>query len=440
MGVFHFCGFTLDPARYVLRRGEKEIALRPKAFDVLKYLVERAGATISKEELFEAVWDGAARTDGSVVQCIRDIREALADNDHQIVKAVPKRGYVFTADVSVGAIASAPAAVAYDGPQSPPAPPRHSPRVEAGLRLPRVSRLVAIGAGALTAFALVAVVTGRWIASDREPAAAAAHYAILARAIGEKERSANANRQALALYGKALAIEPDHVPALLGYAQVLLVDHIEKWSPRGQHAARLEQAEGAIERAIALEPANARAYYYRGILWRARRDPARAIAAVQQALALDPTYVWARAELGRAKIDAGRSEEAIQDIETALRLSPGEPRKHVWHFWAGLAALHAGKDEAAMGWLLKARAAGHRRPRLIFPALAVAYAGIGREDEARAVMAEYLAQVPQATVSSLMDGLAHPGAAVATQRERITVLVRRLGVPEASIRTSASRK
>ena len=42
-----------------------------------------------------AVWPGLAETDDSLVQCVTEIRKALGDAGHGIIKTVPKRGYVF---------------------------------------------------------------------------------------------------------------------------------------------------------------------------------------------------------------------------------------------------------------------------------------------------------------------------------------------------------
>ena len=54
--VLRFDRFALDLARGCLRVGDQDIDLRPKAFEVLRYLAENAGRLVSKQELFEAVW------------------------------------------------------------------------------------------------------------------------------------------------------------------------------------------------------------------------------------------------------------------------------------------------------------------------------------------------------------------------------------------------
>ncbi len=100
--------YTLDLMRCALLRGGETIGLRPKAFDVLRYLVEHEGRLVSKEELVEAVWRGISVTDDSVVQCVKDIREALSDDNHRIIQTVPRRGYLFAARVGPLSIAVLP--------------------------------------------------------------------------------------------------------------------------------------------------------------------------------------------------------------------------------------------------------------------------------------------------------------------------------------------
>src|SRR5262245_24914512 len=95
-----FSEFTLDLTRGCLWRGDQEIKLRPKSFETLKHLVENSGRLISKDELIAAVWPETSVTDDSLVQCLIDVRRALGENAQQIVKTVPRRGYIFDAEVT----------------------------------------------------------------------------------------------------------------------------------------------------------------------------------------------------------------------------------------------------------------------------------------------------------------------------------------------------
>src|ERR1700716_705930 len=58
-----FRDFTLDLDGGFLRRGSEEVTLRPKAFEVLAFLVEHHGRLVTKTALIEAVWPDAAITD-----------------------------------------------------------------------------------------------------------------------------------------------------------------------------------------------------------------------------------------------------------------------------------------------------------------------------------------------------------------------------------------
>jgi DNA-binding winged helix-turn-helix (wHTH) protein/TolB-like protein len=99
-----FDEFTLDLTRGCLFRAGEEIKLRPKSFETLRHLVENSGRLISKNELIAAVWPDTSVTDDSLVQCLIEVRRALGENGQQIVKTVPRRGYIFDADVTRNAL------------------------------------------------------------------------------------------------------------------------------------------------------------------------------------------------------------------------------------------------------------------------------------------------------------------------------------------------
>jgi DNA-binding winged helix-turn-helix (wHTH) protein/Tol biopolymer transport system component len=98
--LYRFGTFTLDLDRGFLRREDEEVALRPKAFEILTYLIERHGRLVTKTELIEATWPDAAVTDNSLAQCLLEIRRALGDDAQQVIRTVARRGYVFAAPVT----------------------------------------------------------------------------------------------------------------------------------------------------------------------------------------------------------------------------------------------------------------------------------------------------------------------------------------------------
>src|SRR5262249_25536027 len=95
-----FADFTLDLDRGFLRRGAEEVTLRPKAFEVLAYLVECHGRLVTKAALIEAVWPDTSITDNSLRQSLLEFGRALNDNSKQWIRTVGGRGYVFGAPVT----------------------------------------------------------------------------------------------------------------------------------------------------------------------------------------------------------------------------------------------------------------------------------------------------------------------------------------------------
>jgi adenylate cyclase len=100
--VLGFAEYTLDVDGRSLTKDGHEIPLRPQAMELLCFLARNPGRLVSQEEIFKEIWPGLNVTDDSLVQCIADIRRALADDGHRIVKTVPRRGYLFTGVVAQG--------------------------------------------------------------------------------------------------------------------------------------------------------------------------------------------------------------------------------------------------------------------------------------------------------------------------------------------------
>jgi DNA-binding winged helix-turn-helix (wHTH) protein len=92
--------------------GGEAIRLRPKSFDMLQLFVTNSGRVLSKQDLIEAIWPNIHICGDGLYQCIRDIRTALGDDRHQLIKLVSGRGYLFDADVSArpGGLSARPGA------------------------------------------------------------------------------------------------------------------------------------------------------------------------------------------------------------------------------------------------------------------------------------------------------------------------------------------
>jgi DNA-binding winged helix-turn-helix (wHTH) protein/tetratricopeptide (TPR) repeat protein len=99
--TYFFADFELDTSTFKLRKGDREVALQPKVFDALRYLVENRDRVVRKEELLEALWPGEHVNDTAVPWTISRARKALeqdADANYPI-ETVRGRGYRFAGEV-----------------------------------------------------------------------------------------------------------------------------------------------------------------------------------------------------------------------------------------------------------------------------------------------------------------------------------------------------
>jgi TolB-like protein/DNA-binding winged helix-turn-helix (wHTH) protein len=265
------------------------------------------------------------------------------------------------------------------------------------------------------------------------------HYAIMGRALWAGERDAKLTLEAMALFKKGLDLDPNSVPALQGYARAKISAVLAGWVPEHQRSLWLRDAELAINLVIAQRRTSYGAYRLRGSLWRARGQWEQAVKAFQHALDLNSDYAEARAELGRVKIELGRAEEALDDIRKAGALSPTDSAALAdWRLWAGEAAVHIEDYVAAVDWLEGARQANQADLGPV-PWLAVAYGGLGQEDRARALMAEYLRKTPGFTLATWTQDNPRDHPVVGPQRDRIASAMKRLGVPEGKMSAASAR-
>ncbi len=77
-----FDEYELDTQTCELRRAGVPIALTPKAYAVLTYLIEHRDRLVSKEELLEALWPDTYVDDSAVKRNIMAIRRALEDRSN----------------------------------------------------------------------------------------------------------------------------------------------------------------------------------------------------------------------------------------------------------------------------------------------------------------------------------------------------------------------
>ena len=101
--LYRFGPFDLDQEQRVVRRDGTKIALPPKAFDLLLYLVQNPLRLITKEELLRAVWPDSFVEEGNLTQNIFLLRKALNNprEDSRYIVTLPGRGYQFGVPVII---------------------------------------------------------------------------------------------------------------------------------------------------------------------------------------------------------------------------------------------------------------------------------------------------------------------------------------------------
>jgi DNA-binding winged helix-turn-helix (wHTH) protein/tetratricopeptide (TPR) repeat protein len=99
-GSLAFPPFRLDVADERLWRGTQAVPLTPKALAVLRYLVEKRGRLVTKDELLNTVWPGVHVGDAVLKSCVLEIRRAMDDHARspKFIETVHRRGYRFVAE------------------------------------------------------------------------------------------------------------------------------------------------------------------------------------------------------------------------------------------------------------------------------------------------------------------------------------------------------
>ena len=99
--AFNFGAFTLIPSEKRLLRDGLPVALTPKAFDLLVVLVENAGHLMEKGELMNLVWRDSFVEEANLSVKVSELRRAL-DNTSEtpLIETVPRRGYRFIGEVT----------------------------------------------------------------------------------------------------------------------------------------------------------------------------------------------------------------------------------------------------------------------------------------------------------------------------------------------------
>lgn len=96
-----FKGFELDTSLFTLRCNGQVRLVEPMVFDLLVYLARQRHRTVTRQELFDALWAGKVVTESTLSSCVKAARHALGDNgqEQKYIATVHRRGYRFVTEV-----------------------------------------------------------------------------------------------------------------------------------------------------------------------------------------------------------------------------------------------------------------------------------------------------------------------------------------------------
>ena len=209
-----------------------------------------------------------------------------------------------------------------------------------------------------------------------------------------------ANREAAVLFDKAIALDPGYARAYAVLAWVHLNDYRYLWSEDPQRSFAL--AYDMARKSVALDNTDDWSHWALGVVHLYRREYGQAEIAYRRAIEINPNYADLLAHTGLFLTFAGKPEEGIDQIKTAMRLNP--------HYGAwypselGFAQYLAGQYEPAAMSLTEAidRNQGSPWDHL---RLAATYARLGRLDQARDEVNLFLETNPEFSISEIKRNL-----------------------------------
>jgi TolB-like protein/Tfp pilus assembly protein PilF len=516
--AYEFGPFVLDTARVALFEGDREIELRPKAYETLLALLRQAGRVVSKDELVASVWPDVIVNDDALAQCVRDVRKAIADTDQRYIRTVSRRGYMFVHPLALGGSHARQPSAAPQPDGRKTVSPAIAVMPFANLSSDTEQEFVADGVvedliTALSRFRTFAVVsrnssfvykgravdarevarelgvryllegsvrrsgdrlrvtaqliegaTGEHLWAERFDGAATDMFdfqdTITETVIGLIEpriRKAEIDRarqkrpetldawdlyvqasplvysgdvdnwsRSLDLLDRALALDPTYGPALSIAAWAHDKRHFSGGPGLPNYAADLDAAMKLVKRALAADPDDPFALVLYG--WfhvRHKRDFSRGIEIVERAASLNPNNTSVLDLTIAAHLYAGDLGKVISLGTRILQLSPGAPLSYA--VMTHIAAAHnaVGRHEEALDF---ARRVVELEPNYMYGRihLAIAYAQLGRVDEARHEVAEALRIRPDANMAVTMTDRIRPPERTAIWVEGL----RKAGMPE----------
>ena len=239
---------------------------------------------------------------------------------------------------------------------------------------------------------------------------------------------------AIAMFERALALDPHNARAMTGLATALLVRPYAGWSD--DPAADVARAEKTAEDALALRPDDSDAHMVKSYLFETKSQTRAALAEAETAVGDDPNNARAIAQAGYLGSYFGHSEDGVAAVETALRLSPHDPTAPIMQVHLCYLHNNLAQWEQAIEWCEKALANNVKERGNALAALAVANAWAGHDKEAKDAVAELRKVDPAFTVQTMAGWHPSDDPTFKAQFARYLEGLRKAGVPEGTAKTN----
>jgi adenylate cyclase len=228
-----------------------------------------------------------------------------------------------------------------------------------------------------------------------------------------------ANEKARALANKVTELDPNYSGGWLMLGWTTLQDRVYGSDPT--QSTRL--GEEFAKKARDLDDTNPNVYALLGMVSLYKGDPEKAVELARKGLALGPNAADVHGLLGLYLNAAGRPEEAIPSIKKAMRLSPYYPTFYLTML--GRAYRMTGRYEEA---IMEYKKLACRSPDSLYAYLgqALSYGHLGREEEARAAVAQLLTNEPNYSLKVHQSTTAAKGTDLESDLEAL----RKAGLPE----------
>ena len=286
--------FVVESGERTVRQNGTLHTLAPKEFDLLLLLIERRGQILEKQEILTAIWPDSYVTEGNLTQYIYRLRSLLGS---EAIRTVPKRGYLLATSVAEEAD---------------------------GFSSPRIPRGWWIGAAALGCLAVLVFAVGRRPHRFR-PRPEAYDLYLRGRARLDASHSsrsevkrADERRAALALFRRAIELEPHYADAYGAMAETLCWANSSGFDSDQVILDAEENARKAL--GFAPDNLNARTALICAALGRGKQEEALRLA--MEIRRMGASSAESSYAVGEGLLRAGLAQKSLGPLRTAVEQSP----------------------------------------------------------------------------------------------------------------------